>query len=178
MLDDTIKAKLQKIKALADGGFGHEAALARMKLDAALARYGITEEELADLDKQPYACAYETDWQKALMGQIAWMITGSEKYWSYRDGDEKLLKKVGMEFTKAEKAEFEWLYEHYRDEYQKDLDSLWPAFVNRHRIFGPNYESSDESDLSEEEIARILRMSKGLLSLTAKRHIKPIGYAS
>lgn len=165
-MDESIKQRLLKIKALADRGEDHEADNAREMLQDLLRKYGLTEADLFVYEKTDQVYDYELDWEKNLIVQIAWMVTGREKF--YGQGNQK---HVILRINKAERIEFEWLYGYYHDEYKKDLEAMWPAFVNRHMIFGPSASAKGAQDMDQAEIERIMNVSKGLKSRTMRRNI-------
>ena len=65
--------KLGKVKALADRGEGGEKESAERTLAALMKRYGVTEEELEDTRATIHWIRYKTDWERRLLGQLAYM---------------------------------------------------------------------------------------------------------
>ena len=65
--------KLGKVKALADRGEGGEKESAERTLAALMKRYGITEEDLEDTKATIHWIRYKTDWERRLLGQLAYM---------------------------------------------------------------------------------------------------------
>lgn len=69
--------KLGKVKALADRGEGGEKESAERTLAALMKRYGITEEDLEDTKATIHWIRYKTDWERRLLGQLAYMHLGT-----------------------------------------------------------------------------------------------------
>ena len=69
--------KLGKVKALADRGEGGEKESAERTLAVLMKRYGITEEDLEDTKATIHWIRYKTDWERRLLGQLAYMHLGT-----------------------------------------------------------------------------------------------------
>lgn len=171
-MDDTIKQRLLKIKSLAERGEIHEAEIARRKLEEGLKRYGLSLEDLNGTVRKRYDYKYRFTWEAQLLVQLGYMVTEIEESFAY-DLNGKQIQKLGFDFSRAEKAEFDWLWDYYRKEYKKDLDSLFVAFVHKHRMFGPAT-SNNQQKVSREKMARMTAMMLGLGSKTIDRKVRQI----
>lgn len=88
--------KLGKVKALADRGEGGEKESAERTLAALMKRYGITEEDLEDTKATIHWIRYKTDWERRLLGQLAYMHLGTGHFFRVRGSIHgKIPKKSG-----------------------------------------------------------------------------------
>ena len=171
-MDDTIRQRLLKIKALADRGDKYEAILAKEKLNQLLEKYGLSINDLSEHETKEHTYSYGTKWQKDLMCQIKAMIAGDNHFYTMTRGETKI-KKIIFDFTNTQRIEFEWLYNHYKSEYKDELKTLFIAFVHKHHLFGIS-NGECKKQMSEEETLQLMSMIAGLGSKTIKRDIKQI----
>lgn len=100
---DKIKAKLAKIKELAERGVGGEKETAMRMYEELKARYEIEDEEIT-LDKVTlHWFSYKNDLEEDLLTQIFYMVTGNASYHRYT-GSYSRRKKRGCDCTEVEAA--------------------------------------------------------------------------
>lgn len=69
-------------------------------------------------------------------------------------------RETGYELTQAEHVEMKLLYDTYRQVWKNEIDEMFRAFCNKHRLFDPTL-TSDKA-LSVEEYLALLARMKGL----------------
>ena len=100
--------KLGKVKALADRGEGGEKESAERTLAALMKRYGITEEDLEDKKVTIHWIRYKTDWERRLLGQLAYLHLGTgHSFGCVGRYTKRPRKEVGIECTPAQYIEIE-----------------------------------------------------------------------
>ena len=172
-MNETIKQRLLKIKALAERGQEHEAQIAKQKLMELADKYGIDLDTLADVETKEFKYKYAAAWEKKLMFQVSGMIGGDGRYYAYSKGA-KAARVIGFDFTLAMAKEFDWIYKHYKAAYKKELDLLFSAFLHKHKIFGPSSGDEEPPPLTQEEMLALTSMMAGISSETLARDRKQI----
>lgn len=160
------KAKLlQKVKALAEKGFGGEKENAQAILARLMHKYGITEAELNE-DQRECAWFPYSDWlQKKLLAQIITKTLGKDCS-LYKFGRKKT---VGAYCTTAERIEIEANYEFFKVCMTQELDMFFTAFIHVNDLFPPDADIR-EADTAE-EAARAKKAAMMMMGMeTYTRH--------
>ena len=155
---ENIRARLAKIKALADSGIPGERENAAHLLESLLKKYGLTEADLSTEETDDILLAYETEFEKTLCTQIVGFVTGSSKipYAKLRKGKKKYLV---IEATPVQAAEINTLWDHYLSAYRTSAHDHLLAFIHAHKIF-PESSRVSRADLTKQELEDMLRAMK------------------
>lgn len=176
--EDRIRARLQKLLALARRGEGGEAANAQSALDKLLAKHGIT---LADLDDE--AAPMETRWfttkteyEKALLTNcIATVVGGERAMKSWVMKRKKGL--VGYDLTAGEHAQAALVFDihlaAFRQFMEQQQKTATIAYIQKNRLFPSDAEDRPrgKSDLSLEDIEAIVAMMGRMRPTTVHKAI-------
>lgn len=118
--------KLGKVKALADRGEGGEKESAERTLAALMKRYGVTEEDLEDTKATVHWIRYKTDWERRLLGQLAYMHLGTgHSFGCVGRYTKRPRKEVGIECTPAQYIEIEAEPTEAEKEEWEDVERAW-----------------------------------------------------
>lgn len=130
--------KLGKVKALADRGEGGEKESAERTLAALMKRYGITEEDLEDKKVTIHWIRYKTDWERRLLGQLAYMHLGTgHSFGCVGRYTKRPRKEVGIECTPAQYIEIEADFAFYSEAMKEEMELFYSAFLQKNGLFPP-----------------------------------------
>lgn len=128
--------KLGKVKALADRGEGGEKESAERTLAALMKRYGITEEDLEDTKATIHWIRYKTDWERRLLGQLAYMHLGTgHSFGCVGQYTGRSRKKVGIKCTAAQYIEIEADFAFYNEAMKEEMELFYSAFLQKKQAF-------------------------------------------
>lgn len=134
MTREQAQEKLKKLKALAERGVGGEKETA-MKLHRELMKkYEIEEEEILSETLKVHWFGYRTELEEILLLRIFYKVTESRTYHVYTKKYSRR-KKRGCECTEIEAAEIKLLFEFYRNELKRELETFIAAFISGNRIY-------------------------------------------
>lgn len=171
-IDRNIADKLRRLKTLSEKGYMGEAAAAKRLLDKLLRLYGVTEEDFADKAVKDFIIRFHGVEEEKLMIQIVYKVTNC------KDCIHLLRNKNGghrkniiiAQCTAAQLAEIEFLFDFYKDLWQKEKEIFLEAFIQKHKIFGKPKEGEEGKTLSAEKLLKLFSMMRGLSDETpAKR---------
>ena len=94
--------------------------------------------------------SYRTELEEKLLLQIFYKVTGSCESYAYV-GKYKRRKTRGCECTALEAAEIELLFNFYRKELEKELETFMIAFKQRNVLF-PDETARVKQDIPEREL--------------------------
>lgn len=143
-------AKLKKIKELAERGVGGEKETAMKMYRKLLEKYELEEEEILEDRQTKHWFGYKTEWEERLLTQIFSKVTGSQSYFVYT-GQYKRRKKRGVMCTELEAAEISLLFEFYKEEYKREEEAFWLAFVSKNRIYRERTEEEKQEEQQEDK---------------------------
>lgn len=134
---DTLRAKLEKLAALADRGEAGEAANARAALERFMQRHGFT---AADLDTEARARAWfkrpPGEFGRRLTSQVIIAVCGRDRpLWQSRFAKHK--GHTGADCTPAEAIEIRLRLETYWPALQREFADAFSAFIHAQDIFPP-----------------------------------------
>ena len=128
--------KLGKVKALADRGEGGEKESAERTLAALMKRYGVTEEELEDTRATIHWIRYKTDWERRLLGQLAYMHLGTgHSFGCVGRYTKRPRKELGIECTPAQYIEIEADFAFYSEAMKEEMELFYSAFLQKNELF-------------------------------------------
>lgn len=131
---DKIKAKLAKIKALAERGVGGEKETAMRMYEELKARYEIEDEEITLDEVTLHWFSYKNDLEEDLLTQIFFMVTGSASYHRYT-GSYSRRKKRGCDCTEVEAAEITLYFNFYKEELKREMEAFMAGFKFKNNLF-------------------------------------------
>ena len=160
---ENILQKLKKIKALADrGSTPHERSTARKLLEDLLKKYNMSMEDLITEEIQMFYFSFFTSTEKDLLFQIVGHITHTNRisWWKTKN-----TRKIGFKLTPLQAALVSDYWDAYREplkkEIKKYIDTLFTAYVQKHRLFAPsNGKSNGDSDPVDRDL--LLAMLRNL----------------
>lgn len=158
---ESIKTKLKKLLALAEHGEGGEARNARILLNRLCEQYGISTDELLDIDKKKF--------YKFNIGARKIDLTlFTQCYCSLKDEIKLAYRQLSksvivVELTAYEFAELRSMFEWHKANFKKDLeqtiDALMFSYCDKHDLSSKRsqHEDTDAKPLTKEDINRIKR---------------------
>lgn len=147
---------LRKIKALADKGFGGEAAAAANRLEWLCAKHGIDAASLDSeriKDRQFKADSEEHD---TFIGQVIASVVGKRS--QYTGGKLSTI----VELTDAEFIEIEAKVEFFWTDYQQQKKLFWAAYVQKQKLYVKPSPDGKKSSRNSDEAERVLRMAQSI----------------
>lgn len=156
---ESIKSKLKKLLALAEGGVGGEAHNARILLEKLCDEYGISLEELLDTEKKSWY-RFEIGARKifkSLFVQCYCYVTGKHSV-EYRRRDKAT---IAVELTAYEFAELRSMFFWHKENFKRDIDNIMETlFISYCSKYNLHSQTKDEGEgecksLTPEEFAKI-----------------------
>lgn len=169
-MDDKTKEKLLKLLRLSKEGVGGEASNAEAALERLLKQHGMT---LADIDDSAIAkvrveMKYNDPNDKQLFVQVVAMVCDPQDVKISRWNNTRTLF---CDVTPAQKAEIVVRYELLRKAYKQEVDTLFRAFVIKHKIWSTK--PSEKSDRPmDDETLRALKMAGSLKDVELMKRIE------
>ena len=177
MEQNRIKERLLKMYRLATDGVDGEKETAQKILEANLAKYGLTMDDLVESDgeKKTYWFTAKDKYQRMLLGQIYCVfVCKTKQYSTYTRTDRKY--DVGLEMTEVEAAELNMIYDFYLNLWKKELEKqkeiLLLAFINKHDIA---LQAANIEEMTDEEIRMAKRACQMMDDLEYVSFKKQIG---
>lgn len=160
-IDDKKKDLLKKLYTLAERGEAGEKEVARNRLDALLAKYRISEEELRDEVVKMYWFTCRNEWERKLFAQVVYKVTATNSTWRRTAGKGQRTEQ-GAKCTAAQAAQIRIEYEFYKQLWSEDLEFFFSAFIQKHRIFdlSPGHETDDEPNW--DDLLRMKMLMNGM----------------
>lgn len=168
------KALAAKLRNLADSGAPGERELAQKRLDEIMKKYHLTESEVVSEEVRYHDIRFRYPWEQKLLWQIGYMVLNSTDSYERRGPSNRPRKLVIFHCTDAQAAEIEYLFSYYRDLFQKELNTLVGAFIQKHKLFG-NSSKVPKKEPSEEELAKLWAMYATLDDGSPRRAIEQKG---
>lgn len=161
-MDDKLKAKIEKLQALAERGVGGEKTTAQKKLSELLAKNNIESlEELLEDKEEFYLFSYNGKAKEKLLRQCMYKVLGFERWQSlptYRAKGTR--QKIGIYCTAAEKLEIELEFEFYSRVFDEELMDFVAAFISAQDIYPEDAPEANLNDYTPEELKRIKKQAK------------------
>ncbi|MBQ6519905.1 MAG: hypothetical protein IJI14_14370 [Anaerolineaceae bacterium] len=172
-IDQNIADKLRRLKTLSEEGFMGEAAAAKRLLDKLLRLYGVTEEDFDDSALKDFIIRFHGAEEEKLLLQIVYKVTNSKDcIYVIKNKNRGHRKNIIMvQCTAAQLAEIEFLFDFYKDLWQKEKEMFLEAFVQKHKIFGKLKEGEEGESVSAEELLKLLTMMRSLSDETPVKRL-------
>ena len=155
-MDDKLKARIEKLRALAERGIGGEKTTAQKKLNELLEKNGVTLEGLTEDEEQYFLFSYNGKIKERLLKQCMYKVLGYEKWRNaitYRTKGTR--QKIGIYCTLAEKIEIELEYEFYSNIFDTEEKDFMSAFISAQDIYPKDAPTANLNDYTAEELKKI-----------------------
>lgn len=165
--------KIKAVKNLAERGVGGEAENAEALLTRLMKKYGISEGDLSSETREGREFAFHGAEEEKLLRQIVYKVTNGGKAYGFRytDTGRKCRKSLGAECTAAEKVEIEFLFDFYKNLWEREKAALLGAFIQKHKLFAIRSDI-EPTILSDEEIEKMYALMNGLSNESPNRAIE------
>ena len=174
---EELKAKLLKMKALAERGQGGERDVAERMIRELAARYNLSLDVLGNLTERRFHIDFKETWQRNLFGQLAGLMR-VEKYGS-RHADKLMLayhvgspKECFMVCTEMEWLELTAKHFVLSDDYKRQLANFYTAFIMANDLLLPY--NQDTPDLSPDEKKKwwdAVKLSRGIVKSKLRKQL-------
>jgi len=172
---ERIRDRLLKIKRLAESGETHEAANARMHLEAMLAKYGMTIADLSEDERTQRVFEYGSMDELTLLALVCCGIVGEK-----RTTEAKYKPKARQFFidlTAYEYAElrsmFDWHRTNFRKEKRKLMKTFCDAYIIKHNLCTSNEDAAPRELTADErrQVVEAIRLSDSLSDVYYRKQI-------
>ena len=130
-IDDKVKDRIAKIKALADRGVDGEKTAASIQLDKMLKKYNLSDEDLDKIKLKKYFFKYKTNLDKRLFGQLINFFFKDQDLTVYQNNNNGKDLQVEMEYL--DYVTLSCSYEYFRGHAAKQFNDFCLPHVKRCR---------------------------------------------
>lgn len=155
-MSEEIMERIKKLQELASRGVGGEKVNARIMLERAMLKYGVTESDLDSELKKQIWFKYSGKWQRALLIQVIAYVCG-DKIEIF--GACAKRPKMMATMTPGQHIEVELLFDAHKRAYAKEEEIFFRAYIQKNRLF-PRDAEPKEREYTPEQIAEIRKMMK------------------
>ncbi len=167
-MNEKIIALAKKMKALVDKGSTGESENALRLLRQLMAKHGLTESQLEEVNQYSAHLTYQTKFKNLFFQLIASVVGGNTKY-----GQSSVSKNtIYIMVTPEQEFEIRAKYEFYKTVMEQELDIFYYSFFIKHGIFDM---SAKTKEPTKEEIERFKRAQEMSKELADKQFHKQIG---
>ena len=159
-----MREKLRKLQALAERGYGGEVEAAKAGIKRLCERYGITPEELLEMQddnkKERYTFTVgRTNLMRTLFTQCCCKVMKVNSCSCWHVGRDR----IRLEITKAQFIEinelFEWHKANLERERDEQLKLLAEAYIMKHNLYsGVKNEDNEDKPLTHEDLMRLQKV--------------------
>lgn len=165
-------ALLKKIKALAERGVGGEAENAEAILARLMKKYDIREDEFDEERRSRHDFEFHGKDEKKILRQVVYKVTGGYAYeLVYNASGRKVKTKLGADCTPAEKVEIEFLFDFYKNLWEREKDAFLSAYIQKHRLFAIRTDIEPQ-EISREEAIKMAALMEGMSNESPLRAIE------
>ncbi len=161
--------RLKKLQALALRGVGGEREQAQQILEKLAKKYGACLDDLNETKEEKFEFSYHGAIERKLLVQIAYKVKNAlpDIYnLVYTKSGRKCRTAVKILCTEAEKIEIEFLFDFYKRLWEKEVNFLLNAYIQKHNLFGDLKEGEKPMEISPEDRKKIFAIMNGLSSET------------
>lgn len=166
-MDEKIRQRLLKIKALAEQGVGGEKETAMKMYKGMLAKYELSEHDIDYCTLKKYWFKFDDELDKKLLSQIFYKVTGDASYYVKTDKRRNI---IGIDATDFETDQIIFFYQFYKEKMKKELDIFVGAFFNVNELFpdknarvkNEDTNRDDDAPLDLDRFQKIMCMSQGM----------------
>lgn len=166
-MDENILRRLKSVKALATRGANEaERKAADDMYNKLIKKYNIDESMIPDEDKiNEYSIHIRNDEDKTLLIQIAYKVTNNPGTVYTLRRQRSIRNTVLLKCTEAQKIEIEFLFEFYKELYDREKKYFMKAFVHKHNLYGepiPSDDNNTPDPLSRSELFKISQLMNSM----------------
>lgn len=163
----------KKLKALAEQGVGGEKENAQQLLKKFMRKYNVSEDEIDDDVLIEYEKKVKNEYEIKLFAQVFYKVVDGSIYTfkSVRSG-RRFKNLLGYRCTAAQNIELEFLFDFYKRLFYKELDLLFTAFIQKHKLFGDSPKDKPDDKIDYDELLRIIEMMNALSDETPQLQIE------
>ncbi len=157
--------RLKKLYALALRGVGGEKEQAAAILEKLIKKYGVSMEDLDEETVKEHDFIYHGKTEERLLRQIAYKVTNERNRFHnlvYTASGRGCRTRCRIECTDAQKIEIEFLFDFYKKLWERELEVIFRAYIQKHELFGTLKEGEKATEIPDEEINRIYAIIRGL----------------
>lgn len=160
---------IKKLKSLADDSRGNdnERQSAETRLNELMLKYNIKIDDIIANQTKERFIPFDTEYEKRLIHQVAYKLWKHDKpIMSYTNQKKKFNREhLILELTDAEFIEFEYLYDTYRQDFKKEMELFYMAFVSKNRIYPElTKEEQEEADKQPDTMSRGDRIRASMMA--------------
>lgn len=156
-----IEERIRKLSKLANRGIGGEKENAELLLKKIMKKYNITEEQVKSKELNFYKFSVANEWEKKLLFQTIYKILGNDGF-----NDIKLYKKSKVsyyfELTAEEKIEIEYVYSIYKQDFSKEMEVFYTAFLYKNNIFPKDAPKGESKEVDLKKAFQISNYMNGI----------------
>lgn len=156
---------IRKIKAVAERGVGGEKVNAEKMLLELMRKHGITFDQIETEEEKEFEFNHKSE--PYLFAQVVLHVMGHDRGTVFRPRGKSNLRYIKC--TYAEKIEIEAKFAFYLNQYRKEQDILYQAFVQRNQIFPAEVKTIDVQQMTPEEYKEYQRI-KAMMQAIEKSH--------
>lgn len=156
--------RMKKLYALAIRGVGGEKEQAQKLLEKLTQKYGVSPAELDEEQIKEFDLKFHGEFERKLLIQTTFKVTGTTGNTfnlEYNRSGRPCRTRLRVRCTEAQKVEIEFMFDFYKNLWEKEEDALFFAFIQKHEIFG-QCTAGEGSTLSDKELEKLYRMMDGL----------------
>lgn len=157
--------KLKKLRELALRGVGGEKTQAIAILEKLTQKYGVSMEELDEDVIKDFRFTFHGDKERKLLLQITYKITNETNRFHtlfFTNTGRKCRTECEISCTEAQKIEIEFLFDFYKKLWEKEIEALFSAYIQKHQLFGKLKDNERGKELTQEERLKMEMMMSGL----------------
>lgn len=157
-MTERLRNLIEKLQVLSDRGEAGEAQVAKEKLELILKKYNITIDELAkDEEKQDRVFTYKDKWDQKLIVQIVAFYLGRMKAKEAMINTNPTNSTITFSLTHEIFIDVSQTLEICREDFQKEMNVMFIAFVQRHNL-GISDKTSKDRKLNPDMMGKVLNM--------------------
>jgi len=166
---------IKKLKALTSSSNPNEAANAQRKLEALMKDEGISEEDLEAGEKvKSYIWGLHSQRHRSMLYQVIYKVYGTCKdipIWGIKGNAKAMI----LEGTPDQIVLVKYLFHFYWSGWERELNTLFDAYIQKHRIFGNDRSGEGGNTMTDEEFNDLKRKMNALSELTPTKLLKGEG---
>jgi hypothetical protein len=168
-MSEEIMERIKKLQELAARGVGGEKVNARIMLERAMLKYGVTESDLDSELKKQIWFKYSSKWQRALLIQIIAYVCGDK----INIFGAKKVKEVVASMTPGQHIEVELMFDAHKRAFAKEEEIFFRAYIQKNMLFPRDAEQTERKYTPEqvEEIKKMLKVMDGIDRVHVKKQI-------
>ncbi len=172
------EALLKKLLKLSEQGIGGEKENAEALLNKLLKKYEINIEDISEEEKPKQRDIwYENDYELRLLNQLYYAWFPKRDSWNYTNKRYKKARHTMiLELTDAELIQFEYAYEILKENWYKEVDLFYHAFIQKNNIFPKEEDAldlpSDNKKVDMKDLIKMESYARGIDTVAIRQAIE------